>query len=156
MTASQIASALHARRIAKGKWMAKCAAHDDRGPSLSITDMGNGRTRLHCFSGCEQSAVLEAAGLRWADLRPGEPDPYWKAQMRDREALERQEHRHGLAIMMQSVEPSHRVYWATVERNIAAEIAGLSNIMFPNETAQQRHAETTQHLISEYGFKELD
>jgi hypothetical protein len=73
MTATQIARTLHGRRIAPGKWMAKCVAHPDKTASLSITDMGNGRTRLHCFSGCPQKAVLEAMGLDWRDLTDAKP-----------------------------------------------------------------------------------
>ena len=73
MTASQIARTLRARRIAPGKYMCRCVAHPDKTASLSITDMGNGRTRLHCFSGCSQKAVLEAMGLQWADLTTDKP-----------------------------------------------------------------------------------
>jgi putative DNA primase/helicase len=47
-----------------GRWgqdggMCRCPAHDDRSPSLSIRP---GRTRLllHCFAGCEASAILRA------------------------------------------------------------------------------------------------
>src|SRR5947209_7140585 len=47
-----------------GRWaatgaMCRCPAHDDRTPSLSVRP---GRTRLllHCFAGCEASAILRA------------------------------------------------------------------------------------------------
>lgn len=79
MTPAQIARTLKGRRYAAGKWFAKCPAHQERTGSLSITDMGNGRTRLHCFGGCTQKSVLEALGLGWADLTQDKP--------LDREAL---------------------------------------------------------------------
>ena len=44
-----------------------CPAHDDRSPSLSVryeTD----RVLLHCWTGCEPAAVVEAFGLTLADL----------------------------------------------------------------------------------------
>ena len=54
-------------RNGEGRWMAKCPAHDDRSPSLSIKDTGT-RTLIHCFAGCEASEVLAAVGLTWQDI----------------------------------------------------------------------------------------
>ena len=66
MTASELASALHARRTGKGKWVALCPAHGDHTPSLHIAE---GRKRpivLRCMSqGCSTKAILEAIGLSW-------------------------------------------------------------------------------------------
>ncbi|MER3481310.1 MAG: hypothetical protein C4327_12775, partial [Meiothermus sp.] len=36
-----------------------CPAHDDRHPSLSLTER-NGRLLLHCHAGCTQQAVIAA------------------------------------------------------------------------------------------------
>src|ERR1017187_8749981 len=58
MTAESIAAGLHGRRCGRG-WMAKCPAHDDRGPSLSICER-DGKVLVHCFAGCSQRAVVEA------------------------------------------------------------------------------------------------
>jgi len=68
--------------------MAKCPVHGrDRSPSLSITDMGDGRTRLHCFAGCSQRSVIDALGLTWRDLRREESfDPEVQRQIREVEA----------------------------------------------------------------------
>lgn len=54
-------------RNGESRWMAKCPAHDDRSPSLSIKDTGT-RTLIHCFAGCEASDVLAAVGLTWQDI----------------------------------------------------------------------------------------
>jgi DNA primase len=54
----------------QGRWLACCPAHEDRSPSLSIRDMGDGRILLHCFAGCESEAVLTALGLQFSDLFP--------------------------------------------------------------------------------------
>lgn len=43
-------------------FMACCPAHPDRNPSLSVS-VGRVRLMLHCFAGCEESAVLAALGL---------------------------------------------------------------------------------------------
>jgi len=60
------------RRAGAGSWMARCPAHPDRNPSLSVS-VKEGRVLLHCFAGCPPEAVLGAVGLTWKDLR--EPDP---------------------------------------------------------------------------------
>jgi len=52
-------------------WVARCPAHDDRDPSLSVS-VKEGRVLLHCFAGCAPDAVLGAVGLTWRDLRGGE------------------------------------------------------------------------------------
>jgi len=57
-----------------GKWIARCPAHQDKSPSLSIADTGT-RTLIHCFAGCEAADVLAAVGLGWRDLYRDE----WKA-----------------------------------------------------------------------------
>jgi hypothetical protein len=63
MTAEAIAQALQARRTGPGRWMARCPAHDDRTPSLSIAER-NGSVLVHCFAGCRQSEVIEALRAR--------------------------------------------------------------------------------------------
>ncbi len=65
-----ILSALNkVRRSGKG-WVACCPAHDDRTPSLSITEGDDGRALLHCYGGCDVRSVVEAAGLKMTDLFP--------------------------------------------------------------------------------------
>jgi hypothetical protein len=49
-------------------FMARCPAHDDHDPSLSVTEGGDGRVLLHCFAGCEIGAILAALGLTVVDL----------------------------------------------------------------------------------------
>jgi hypothetical protein len=47
------------------KAICRCPAHDDRDPSLSVTDIGD-KILVHCHAGCDQNAVigeLEAMGL---------------------------------------------------------------------------------------------
>lgn len=58
------------RQTAPGEWVACCAAHDDRNPSLTIKDAGDGRILLHCFAGCETVAIMAMLGLNLSDLMP--------------------------------------------------------------------------------------
>ncbi len=46
---------------------ARCPAHDDTNPSLSIT-RGNDRVLLKCHHGCDVDQILDAIGLTRADL----------------------------------------------------------------------------------------
>lgn len=60
-TASEIAKALGGKRGSNARhWMARCPAHDDKTPSFSITDAGQGRPLVFCFSGCDQRHVIAA------------------------------------------------------------------------------------------------
>lgn len=52
-----------------GRWYARCCAHDDKSPSLSVMDKGD-RVLIHCFAGCDPSDVLTAIGLDWKDIYP--------------------------------------------------------------------------------------
>lgn len=58
------------RETAPGRWVAKCPAHQDRGPSLSIRELDDGRLLIHDFAGCSPVDVLAAVGLNLAALFP--------------------------------------------------------------------------------------
>lgn len=51
-------------------WTARCPAHDDSTPSLSISDGGD-KWLLKCHGGCTTEAVCAAAGLEMRDLFKG-------------------------------------------------------------------------------------
>lgn len=51
-------------------WIARCPAHDDRDPSLSISEGDDGRVLVHCFAGCDPEAIVGAVGLSLQDLMP--------------------------------------------------------------------------------------
>lgn len=71
MSTDQIVSGLtKVRRTGPGRWIACCPAHKDRSASLSIRELDNGATLLHCFAGCPVDAVVTAIGLRMEDLFP--------------------------------------------------------------------------------------
>jgi len=53
-----------------GSWTACCPAHDDKGPSLAIRHVDDGRILLHCFAGCQVESVLAAVGMDFGDLFP--------------------------------------------------------------------------------------
>lgn len=52
-----------------GRWSGnygncRCPAHDDHNPSLTIREGDNGAPLLHCHSGCENSAIIDALRSR--------------------------------------------------------------------------------------------
>jgi hypothetical protein len=57
------------RRIGK-YFKAKCPAHSDRTPSLSIKEGDDGRVLIHCFGGCQIDSVVSAMGMGMTDLFP--------------------------------------------------------------------------------------
>ena len=69
-TAETIAKTLGGRK-AGGGWMARCPAHDDRTPSLSIRDADDGKVLVHCHAGCDQERVIAALRSRglWMERR---------------------------------------------------------------------------------------
>ena len=67
------------RQRQPGQWSARCPAHDDRGPSLSVRETSDKAVLLHCFAGCTVHDITALLGLDMADLypprdsRPSEP-----------------------------------------------------------------------------------
>ena len=45
-------------------WMAKCPAHADSDPSLSITEADDGKVLWKCHAGCHQADVMDALGMQ--------------------------------------------------------------------------------------------
>jgi putative DNA primase/helicase len=68
VTAREIISQLEGVRKSGNGWVARCPAHADRTPSLSIRDADDGKVLVRCHAGCDQERViasLRARGL-WA------------------------------------------------------------------------------------------
>jgi len=59
MTAEDIAKVPGGRR-AGASWMARCPAHNDREPSLSIRQAEDGTVPARCHAGREQARVITA------------------------------------------------------------------------------------------------
>jgi hypothetical protein len=62
LSAETIARTLGGRKYAGG-WIARCPAHDDHNPSLSISEK-NGKVLVKCHTGCEQERVIAALKAR--------------------------------------------------------------------------------------------
>lgn len=76
MTAAELAARLQARTNgSKSSWEARCPAHEDSSPSLSISVGRNGSVLLHCHAGCSLDAILGSLNLSLSDLHGDEPRP---------------------------------------------------------------------------------
>jgi hypothetical protein len=51
-----------------GSWKALCPAHDDREPSLSVSEGEENKVILHCFTGCDTEEIVSALDLEMKDL----------------------------------------------------------------------------------------
>lgn len=58
------------RSTGRDRWIARCPAHEDRSPSLTVRALPDGRILLHCFASCDTQAVLDAIGIAFGDLFP--------------------------------------------------------------------------------------
>lgn len=59
------------RQTGERRWVARCPAHEDTRPSLSVRELDDGRTLIHCWSGgCDAADIVAAIGLTLADLFP--------------------------------------------------------------------------------------
>lgn len=59
---------LYAVRSTGAGWVARCPAHRDSNPSLSISVGTDGRALVMCHAGCSNQAVVAALGLTLRDL----------------------------------------------------------------------------------------
>jgi hypothetical protein len=74
MAVEDLLSRLSKVKGRNGSWTACCPAHDDKSPSLAIREEG-GKVLLHCFGGCEVSAIVGALGMDMTELfPPNEPN----------------------------------------------------------------------------------
>lgn len=74
-TASSVAKLIRGKpaRPASGckrAWKGHCPSHDDRKPSLSVSQKANGQILIHCFAGCPPDRVLKALNMSTSDLFP--------------------------------------------------------------------------------------
>ena len=56
-------------------WRAQCPAHDDKQPSLSISEGQDGRVLMYCHAGCETPSIVAAIGMEMCDLMPASGGP---------------------------------------------------------------------------------
>lgn len=74
------------------QWQALCPAHDDKTPSLTITECSDGTVLIKCWAGCHANEIVKALGLELKDLfpctqpnnKPTKPQPSQRAIAHER------------------------------------------------------------------------
>ncbi len=61
---------------ADGSFAARCPAHADKVPSLSVTEGDDGQVLLFCHAGCATASVVEKLGMSMAALFPARVTPF--------------------------------------------------------------------------------
>lgn len=107
MTAEAFAGLLQARRSGEGRWQARCPAHADSSPSLSIREGQDDRVLLHCFAGCDLADILAKLGLSRRDLFAGPPPS--REQLAKLQAEQDVRERAGIEQRRWLIEPCERV-----------------------------------------------
>src|ERR1043165_9616683 len=70
MTVADFITRLEGVRKYGAGWQARCPGHEDRNPSLSVSEGRDGGVVIHCHAGCPPERVGDALGLQLRDLAP--------------------------------------------------------------------------------------
>ena len=70
MSIDNVLSHLDKVKGSNGRYQACCPAHDDKSPSLTISEAADGTVLVKCFAGCTADEIVGAIGLELKDLFP--------------------------------------------------------------------------------------
>jgi hypothetical protein len=69
------------KQTGKNRWTACCPVHNDKTPSLVITEKDNGKILMHCFGcGCGIDEICQALGISTDEVFPERLDPHYAGQ----------------------------------------------------------------------------
>jgi len=58
-----------------GGWQCECPSHEDKTPSLSVTEGKDGKILMTCHAGCTPEQIVADMGLQMTDLFPPKKEP---------------------------------------------------------------------------------
>jgi len=76
-TVERLLARLEQVRKSGASWTARCPAHQDRNPSLSIKVADDGRVLVKCHAGCTFEEIVRAVELEPSDLLPDDHHAEW-------------------------------------------------------------------------------
>lgn len=59
-----------ARATGNNRWTARCPAHEDKNPSLTVSVGDDGRVLVKCFAECSFEDICNAANVSMSDMMP--------------------------------------------------------------------------------------
>lgn len=135
------------KRNGSHRYLARCPAHEDRSPSLSIYLPDDGKVLVHCFAGCVPADILAAVGMSLADLFP--KDHRKELLEREQHITQARRHEH------RRTELSHAVAVLIVaesDRKTGVPIAGddIPTVRSALEKVRKATAEEIGRLPAEY------
>jgi len=68
LTAREVLARLDGVQRSGDGWVARCPAHDDKSPSLKVSEGRDGRVLMHCHARCSFDAIVAALGLEPAQV----------------------------------------------------------------------------------------
>lgn len=122
MTAAAVAARCDRARRGGDGWLARCPAHEDRTPSLAVSDGRDGRVLIRCWAGCATRDVLAALGLTWREVC-GESRPLSGAEMQAHRRHQRAQRQRQDRLAVQS-----RSLAARIRRLGMLEIAAVDRV----------------------------
>lgn len=126
-----------------GNYIARCPAHDDKSPSLSVKLCDDDRVLLHCFAGCDVESVCDALDLTLADLMPERPiDHHVKParyRMPTRDALESVDHEALVVAMIAGDIHEHQTIDTATMSRLAQAVSRIGMVRDACMPARYRH-----------------
>jgi len=157
LTAAEFAALVEGRAVGRNRFQARCPAHCDRSPSLSIANGQDGRILLHCFAGCATDEILAALKLSRRDLFQGPPpSPAQLAVLDATRKVAEQRRRAARAAEGEAWDKSRR--WEAIVNALGAKLARMADDApdgdaltrtFHDACEQLRKAEATALTVSE-------
>ncbi len=121
------------RKRQAGQWSARCPAHADKGPSLSVRENTDGAVLIYCHAGCEVAEIVGALGLDMAGLFPPRDAPPGTPKRTPRllsagQALELLADE-SLLVAVAAANVGHGVALTTVDKDRVLKAAGKINYL---------------------------
>lgn len=70
------------RKTGSQSWTARCPAHKDKSPSLSVRELSDGMVLVHCHALCGIEKIVSTLGIEMDELFPEKPSTWQSPQRR--------------------------------------------------------------------------
>lgn len=107
-------------------WKARCPAHKDKSPSLSIREAEDGRILVHCFAGCEVHEICAALGLGVRDLYPDGPRDSEQIYAAKQQRVRREQAQHTVRLLQDAQGVLQREAEAVIRASSSIQLEQIS------------------------------